>query len=100
MRARTLLITQAVEGTLFLDDIGDLSPASEVKLLRLLQDSSYYPLGAVRPRQDRAPVIVRPITMLCSTSMRGRFAKTSTIPAAHPPPPVAPAAQAPRGRAV
>jgi two-component system, NtrC family, nitrogen regulation response regulator GlnG len=29
-----------------------------VKLLRLLQDGSYYPLGADRPRQNRAPVIV------------------------------------------
>jgi transcriptional regulator with GAF, ATPase, and Fis domain len=29
-----------------------------VKLLRLLQDGSYYPLGADRPRQNRARVIV------------------------------------------
>jgi two-component system, NtrC family, nitrogen regulation response regulator GlnG len=58
VRARTLLITQAAEGTLFLDEIGDLTTASQVKLLRLLQDGSYYPLGADRPRQNRARVIV------------------------------------------
>ena len=52
------LITQAAEGTLFLDEIGDLTTASQVKLLRLLQDGSYYPLGADHPRQNRSRVIV------------------------------------------
>jgi DNA-binding NtrC family response regulator len=52
------LITQAAEGSLFLDEIGDLTTASQVKLLCLLQDGSYYPLGADRPRQNRARVIV------------------------------------------
>jgi two-component system, NtrC family, nitrogen regulation response regulator GlnG len=52
------LITRAAEGTLFLDEIGDLTTASQVKLLRLLQDGSYYPLGADRPRQHRSRVIV------------------------------------------
>lgn len=57
-RSREGLITTAGEGTLFLDEIGDLTAASQVKLLRLLQDGSYYPLGADRPRQSRARVIV------------------------------------------
>ena len=57
-RMRDGLITQAAEGTLFLDEIGDLVAASQVTLLRLLQDSPYYPLGADRPRQSRARVIV------------------------------------------
>jgi two-component system, NtrC family, nitrogen regulation response regulator GlnG len=57
-RVREGLITTAGEGTLFLDEIGDLGAASQVKLLRLLQDGSYYPLGADRPRQSRARVIV------------------------------------------
>jgi two-component system, NtrC family, nitrogen regulation response regulator GlnG len=42
-RPRDGLITQATDGTLFLDEIGDLAAASQVKLLRLLQDGTYYP---------------------------------------------------------
>ena len=36
---------------LFLDEIGDLSGASQVKLLRLLQEGEYYPLGSDRPKK-------------------------------------------------
>jgi two-component system nitrogen regulation response regulator GlnG len=57
-RPRDGLITQATEGTLFLDEIGDLAAASQVKLLRLLQDGTYYSLGADRPRQSRARIVV------------------------------------------
>ncbi len=57
-RARDGLVSVAGEGTLFLDEIGDLAMASQVKLLRLLQDGGYYPLGADRPRQCRARIIV------------------------------------------
>jgi two-component system, NtrC family, nitrogen regulation response regulator GlnG len=57
-RPREGLVASAGEGTLFLDEIGDLTMASQVKLLRLLQDGSYYPLGADRPRQNRARVVV------------------------------------------
>jgi DNA-binding NtrC family response regulator len=40
------LIEQAQGGSLFLDEIGDLSSASQIKLLRLLQQSEYYRLGS------------------------------------------------------
>jgi PAS domain S-box-containing protein len=33
-------------GTIFLDEIGDMSPALQVRLLRVLQDKIYEPLGA------------------------------------------------------
>jgi len=34
-------------GTIFLDEIGDISPAVQVKLLRVLQEKTYEPVGAV-----------------------------------------------------
>jgi len=34
-------------GTIFLDEIGDISPAMQVRLLRVLQEKVYEPLGAV-----------------------------------------------------
>lgn len=37
---------QAHGGTILLDEIGDVSPAFQVKLLRVLQDHEVYPLGA------------------------------------------------------
>ena len=40
----------AHKGTLFLDEVGDLDSANQVKLLRVLQDRSFEPLGTSAPR--------------------------------------------------
>ncbi|MBF0340472.1 MAG: sigma-54-dependent Fis family transcriptional regulator [Magnetococcales bacterium] len=40
------MIAAAAGGSLFLDEIGDLKESSQVKLLRLLQERKYYPLGS------------------------------------------------------
>jgi len=57
-REREGLIAQAAGGTLFLDEIGDLHEASQVKLLRLLQDQKFFPLGSDTPRTSSARVVV------------------------------------------
>ncbi len=43
------LFQRATGGTVFLDEIGETSPAFQVKLLRVLQEGEVRPLGAVRP---------------------------------------------------
>lgn len=57
-RPRAGLISQAAGGTLFLDEFGDLKEASQVKLLRLLQEGEYYPIGSDVPRKSDARVVV------------------------------------------
>lgn len=54
---RAGFIESAASGTLFLDEIGDLSMPSQVKLLRLLQEKEYYPLGDDEPRYSDALII-------------------------------------------
>ena len=47
---RTGRFEMANKGTIFLDEIGDLDPASQVKLLRVLQDRTYEVLGSSRTK--------------------------------------------------
>ncbi len=55
----TLGFIRAAEGgTLFIDELGELSLGNQAKLLRFLQESSVTPVGSVRP----TPVDVRVIT--------------------------------------
>ena len=56
-RVRDGLIRQASGGTLFLDEIGDLSSGSQVKLLRLLQEGEYLPLGADKVQRSDVRIV-------------------------------------------
>ena len=47
----------AGDGTIFLDEIGDTSPEFQGKLLRVLQEQEFYPVGAERPERTNARVI-------------------------------------------
>ena len=44
------LIAAADRGTLFLDEVGELPPAMQVKLLRVLEGKTYTPVGTSKPR--------------------------------------------------
>jgi DNA-binding NtrC family response regulator len=73
--ARTGLVEQARSGTLFLDEIGDLSLASQVKLLKLIQDREYYPLGADRPCRSKARIVLATNQDLEARQRQGLFRK-------------------------
>jgi len=52
------LFTQAHGGTLFLDEIGDMPRATQSKLLRVLQERQFYPVGSEMPLEVNVRVIV------------------------------------------
>ncbi|MCK5055652.1 MAG: sigma-54-dependent Fis family transcriptional regulator [Candidatus Aminicenantes bacterium] len=72
---RSGLIEQAAEGTLFLDEIGDLSLPSQVKLLRLLQEREYFPIGSDIARQTDAHIIAATNQELETLLKEGKFRK-------------------------
>ena len=44
-------------GTIFLDEIGDTTPSFQAKLLRVLEEREFYPVGGERPRRTEARVM-------------------------------------------
>ncbi|GAB4299751.1 MAG: sigma-54 dependent transcriptional regulator [Desulfuromonadia bacterium] len=52
------LISRAEDGTLFLDEIGDLSEQSQIKLLRLIQEREYYPVGSDISKRTNARIVM------------------------------------------
>ena len=54
---RTGRFELANKGTIFLDEIGDLEPSCQVKLLRVLQDQTFEPLGDSRPHKVDVRVV-------------------------------------------
>ena len=74
-RARAGLVEQAASGTLFLDEIGDLALASQAKLLRLLQEGDYFPLGQDLPKRNAARIISATHRDLWQLAQQGTFRK-------------------------
>ncbi len=66
---------QASEGTLLLDEIGDLNESSQLKLLRLLEEKMYYPLGADVPEKSNTRIIATTNQDLKKWISEGKFRK-------------------------
>jgi len=58
IRSTKGLFTQAHEGSLFLDEIGDMSLSLQAKLLRVLQERQFYPVGSERSVEVDVRVVV------------------------------------------
>ncbi len=72
-QSRKGLIATGVDGSLFLDEIGDLTPGSQVKLLRLIQEREYYPLGSDIARSTNVRMIFATHRDLDSLQESGEF---------------------------
>lgn len=70
---RVGLFEQADGGTIFLDEVGDTSPAFQVKLLRVLQEGEIRPVGSSRARKVDVRVISATHRNLEEEVRRGRF---------------------------
>jgi two-component system response regulator GlrR len=58
VRSTKGLFTQAHEGTIFLDEIGDMPLSIQAKLLRVLQERQFYPVGSEKSHEVDVRVIV------------------------------------------
>ena len=67
------LITQADEGTLFLDEIGNMSFSIQAKMLRVLQERQFYPIGSKEPIEVGMRVIVASNKDLEKEVKKGHF---------------------------
>lgn len=63
----------AGRGTIFLDEVGDTSPEFQTKLLRVLEEREFYPVGAEHPERTEARVIAATHRDLSSMVSEGRF---------------------------
>lgn len=63
----------ADKGTIFLDEIGDISPALQIRLLRVLQEGTYEPLGSVESCKTDVRVITATNRKLQDQVREGKF---------------------------
>lgn len=73
--SRPGLVERAAGGTLFLDEIGDLAPSAQVKLLRLIQEREYYPLGSDVAKKSSVRIVVATNRDLTAMTRAGGFRK-------------------------
>ena len=73
VRDRTGLFEQAARGTILLDEIGDISLSTQVKLLRVLQEREILRIGENIPRKVDTRIIAATNRNLDSSVLEGRF---------------------------
>jgi len=71
--SRDGLVTTAADGTLFLDEVGEMPPESQARLLRMLDSGEFMRLGSDRPEYSRARVIFATNRDLAAEVEAGRF---------------------------
>ena len=69
------LIEEAESGTLFLDEVGDLSLEAQAKLLRFLEEGEFYRVGGTKKRQIQTRVVSATNKDLDSMIEKDRFRK-------------------------
>lgn len=89
-RMRQGLFEAADEGTLFLDEAGEMSPATQAKLLRVLTDGKILRVGSTKPRDVDVRVLVATHRDLEERARQGTFRqdlyyRLSVVPIAVPP---------------
>jgi len=67
------ILAAAHGGTLFLDEIGDLAPSLQAKLLRVLQEKEFTPLGTHTPRPVDVRILAATYKDLKEETVAGRF---------------------------
>jgi DNA-binding NtrC family response regulator len=67
------LVEKAADGTLFLDEVADLSAEAQVKLLRFLDEGEYYRVGGTRKRSVKTRIITATNRDLAARVEGGRF---------------------------
>jgi two-component system response regulator GlrR len=67
------LLSQAHEGTIFLDEIGDMPLSLQAKLLRVLQEREFYPVGSEKPVQVDVRIITATNKDLQAEVKEGNF---------------------------
>ena len=69
------LIEEAAKGTLFLDEVGDLSLEAQAKLLRFLEEGEFYKVGGTKKRQIQTRIVSATNKDLDSMIEKDRFRK-------------------------